>query len=227
MSKQGLADDYVTAFRGYLKHLPRDTVASNNLLPSDDEARTIRNMFQQDHATLGNAARSRLSTFLQSHQGLRVFYPGIARFYSDVRNGAIAAPLPFDATSDFCAGVRELENDHFEREVADTFGEAAENRVTSTLSRPPSTQINAADIQVPPDPLGEIDLKKANDVSTASKVNELWKTVTARIKETGEAVDGAGKIYDRLKEPAKAILDWLRTLSGGDGPPSLPPTIGV
>src|SRR5262249_7817375 len=89
-----------TAYRAvltdYVKHLPA-TTRTRNLLFADQEARILRDLFAADADSLPPEFASRLRAFLQAHMALRVFYPGVERFYDDVRFGRTNEPLPIDA----------------------------------------------------------------------------------------------------------------------------------
>jgi hypothetical protein len=90
---------------------------------------------------------------------------------------------------------------------------------------PPSTAPDQP--KPPPDPLGEIDPRKARDFTFAGAVNALWKAFREGEK-VHKALKGWKKTGETLQPHVQQILEWLRNFSGpGDGTPPLPPGIAV
>lgn len=215
-------DELREAVRRYIELLPTEHLENSNLLEADNEARFIRSLFKSEFETMGNVLRARLQIFLEAHQGLRVFYPGIRSFYNDVRKGQITEPLPLDAAQNLVGGIREYTPDSFDPEVAENF--SRERSVSSSSLHPDISTgdiANSAGPKPPPDPIAEIDPKQASDVTLASKTNSLWKVIVEKSEEGSKLAENAQKIYDRLKGPVGEILRWWDRFSGGNGGTSL------
>lgn len=212
--------DFLDAVNRYKIRLPQDTDDNSNLLAADNETRFIRDLFQAEFATMGNALRARLKTFLEAHQGLRVYYPGVRRFYADVRNGRICEPLPLDAGSDVISGIEEYTPELFEPHVPEVFA-AGPRAPVSSEKMPSDTDANKELENVdgpipPPDALGEIDPEKAADLSFASKVNALWTIISSKTQDADKSTASALKLYERFKGPVEKILLWCDRFGGSN-----------
>ena len=118
-------DDYRAMLEGYVDNLPR-SVRKQNILEADHYARCLRSMFANEAAILPLPIGALLKSFLETHQSLRVFYPGLHRFYDAVRLGRIEDPLPIDAFSAVGRIVEETST-LFDYSVGETFGGLARN----------------------------------------------------------------------------------------------------
>jgi hypothetical protein len=221
-----LLDEYRECLGRYLSALPLKADPESNFLPADNEARYIRALFAAQVETLGRTFALRLQIFLQTHQGLRVFYPSLERFYQDVRNGRIQEALPIDAIESFVEGVENHTPTIFDPEIKSAFSENAAvvpMALESTTEAPRAK--DASHPRPPPDPLGEIDPRKSRDYTFASMANSLWR-VLAKGKEVSDSVKGWKGAYEALKGPFGTIAEWLSRFSGvdGQGGPPMPPT---
>jgi hypothetical protein len=72
------------ALIAYCEWLPTGPDGGNILL-ADGEARVLNKLFTADEGILAEGFAARLSTFLEDHIALRVFYPELERYYHAVR----------------------------------------------------------------------------------------------------------------------------------------------
>ncbi len=218
--------DYVDGLTKYVDRLPQRP-GDGNILLADAEARTLRTMFAADVNELPVGFASRLRTLLEQHIGLRVYYPEIEHFYHDVQRGRIEQPLPLDAVQGFVRGVQDNTPDIFDPPVNAALASG------SALSQEPQRSSDATpplasdQPRPPPDPLGELDPRKARDFTFAGAVNSLWGAFL-KGEKVNKALEGWKHASKVLRPHAQRILEWLRTfLESGDGAPPLPPDIAV
>jgi hypothetical protein len=77
-------------------------------------------------------------TRLRMADALRVFYPGVERFYDDVRFGRISEPLPIDAVEALTTIVAEAP-EVFDASVGQALSDAAPSLPTPGGPRAPAT----------------------------------------------------------------------------------------
>lgn len=224
--KYQIRKDYGESLSRYDERLPT-RIGEGNILLADAEARTLRQLFTAEAAILSAPFAARLKTLLEQHYGLRVFYPEIARFYSDVKSGTIEKPLPQDAVDGFMEGVRANTPEIFDPSVTTAVDETAAPppAIAPPEDAPPVEPSMPAPLA---DPLGELDPKKSRDYSIAGAINELWKAF-----RQGETTVKNAKAWNEafrfLSEKVPPILDWLHQFlpGGGDNGPPMPPTMPV
>jgi hypothetical protein len=198
----------------YLAALPINANPEWNFLLADNQARILRALFASESVGLGKYISVRLLILLQAHQGVRVFYPSMRRFYKDVKNGHIDDLLPLDAVIEFVGGIGDHTPSVFHPDVRSAFLGASTpipdiraHRIVAELSTDP------AQIKLTPDPLDEIDPHKPHDLTFASMANSLWRVLTLG-KKIGNTVEGWDTAYEVLKVPFAAIVDWLARFQG-------------
>jgi len=200
----------------YLAVLPIDSDPDYNFLSADTEARILRALFASEADTLPKSICARLNVFLQNHQGIRVFYPGLKRFYDDIRNGRIEEPLSLDAMTKFVAGINEYTPSVFDPSVMSAF--KGSSTPLPHIAAAPSDNMRSKDDPTrprpPPDPLGEIDPQKSHDFTFASMANSLWRILSLG-KKVGDTVEGWEKAFNVLREPFTTIANWLFRFYGG------------
>jgi hypothetical protein len=218
--------DYAESLKRYKSRLPNGP-GEGNILLADAEARTLRNLFSAEADTLSVALSSHLKTFLEQHMGLRVFYPGIANFYRDVRSGRIEEPLPTDAVDGILSGINSNTPSVFERSVRQAIEGSAEPPPAHLTA--PNKKLHPVDenYPIPPaDPLGEIDPRKASDFTFAGATNSLWRAFLEGEK-AHKALEGWKKAGAALRPHVNDVLEWLnRFMGSGGGDPPVPPGIG-
>jgi hypothetical protein len=217
--------DYADSLKKYAERLPQ-RAGDGNILLADAEARTLRNMFAADADDLSTGLASKLKTLLEQHIGLRAYYPEIEHFYRDVQTGRIETPLPLDAVQGIVQGVGEYTPDVFDRTVRDA--------VTGSAEAPSALPIESAkklrtigpdQPRPPPDPLGELDPRKARDFTFAGAVNGLWKAFREGEK-MHKALKGWKNAGETLQPHVQQVLEWLRNFNGpSDGGPPIPPGV--
>ena len=149
--------DYVQTLSKYASRLPKTTTRGNILL-TDAEARTLRNMFAAEADILAAGFASKLKTLLEQHIGLRVYYPILAEFYRDVQAGRIDEALPLDAVEGFVETVKENTPEVFEPSVAVALEGTAEAPKSPPRIISEGTPTGQVEQPLPPrDPLGELD----------------------------------------------------------------------
>jgi tetratricopeptide (TPR) repeat protein len=222
-AKYNIRKEYLDYLTRYAKRLPK-SAGQGNILLADNEAQILRKMFASDASILPLPFSASLTTLLHLHMGLRVYYPELARYYEDVRSGRVERPLPLDAVAGFFAGVRANTPEIFDPTVSTAINEATPPLPT-TFPPEDAPPLDPTVPVPPPDPLGEVDLKKSRDYSVAGYVNELWKvfcqgpTIVKNLNSWNEA-------YHFLRDKVGPVLDWLRQFLQTDGgPPTPPPTI--
>jgi hypothetical protein len=208
---------YLTSLKKYATRLPTQA-GDGNILLADAAARTLRTLFAAEQDILSPAFASSLKTFLEQHIGLRAFYPEIASFYSDVQDGKLSSPLPLDAVDVFVQGVQEYTPTIFDPSVADAIGETAEVEGAVSISVGDKSQLPPSHVTPPPDPLGEIEPRKARDFALASTINKLWKIFNSADK-INNAIGAWIAAGDKLGPPAKAIIKWLYEYVNSSGTP--------
>lgn len=207
--------EYLFYLKKYVSRLPDASGASGagNILLADAAARFLRNLFSAEHDQLSIAFASVLKVFLEQHTGLRAYYPEIATFYSDVRDGKLASPLPLDAVDAFVQGVIQHTPEVFAPNVAEAIEETDDDLSDASRSHVESTTVDDHPLP-PPDPLGELDVQRAQEFSVASTINRLWKAFLE-----GEKVHRAAKAWisaaHTLGPYAIAIIEWLRNFLFG------------
>lgn len=200
--------EYLASLQKYEARLPSGSNEGNILL-ADAAARTLRNLFAAEVDILSPAFSSALKTFLEQHIGLRTFYPEIASFYSDVQDGRLSAPLPIDAVDGFVKGVQQYTPTVFEPDVIEALDETGEIPVSISQAGAGSAE-GTASISPPPDPLGEVEPKKARDVAVAGVINKLWEVFTSSEK-LNKSIEAWIKASQTLGPYAKTVLRWLET----------------
>jgi hypothetical protein len=199
----------------YVKHLPPNA-KKRNFLFADQEARIIRDMFAAEAGILPPEFAARLRALLISHQALRVFYPGIARFYDDVRFGRSGEPLPIDAAESVSAVVANAP-EIFDASVSRSLSDAA-----PALPIPPAEDLpppSPADPQPPPDPLGSVPTDKAQAYTRASIINRLWG-VFSKAEPFAKNSEAWVKIGNQLAPHVRDVIHWLSAFTGGPPPSS-------
>jgi uncharacterized protein DUF4339 len=216
-----LLSDYRDCIVRYLAALPCNSDPEYNFLPADNAARILRALFALEASTLGRSIHAKLSIFLQNHQGIRVFYPSLRRFYEDVRNGRTEEPLSLDAMMKFVAGINECTPDVFDPSVMSAFegGSTPLPHIAAVPYDNLSTKNDPTQLGPPPDPLGEIDPQKSHDFTFASMANSLWRVLSLG-KKVGDTIEGWEKAFNSLKGPFETIADWLIRFYDGGGPPT-------
>jgi hypothetical protein len=216
-----LLSEYRNCIVRYLTELPVDSGPERNFLPADNQARILRALFASQATTLGTSIRAKLIIFLQSHQGVRVFYPSLRRYYEDVRNGYIEDPLPLEAMMQFVAGINEHTPTVFDPEVKATF--AGSSTPIPNIPTPPTDNLRTNDptqLRLMPDPLvDDVDPQKSHDFMFANMANSLWRVLSSFGKKIGDTMQGWEKAYDVLRGPFEIIVDWLARFTAGGGPP--------
>ena len=196
----------------YIKYLPT-TTRTRNLLFADQEARIIRDLFAEDADALPPEFAARLKALLQAHMALRAFYPGLQRFYDDVRFGR-NAPLPIDAVEEITSIVREVA-EVFDASVGQALADATPPLPAFTEAI--HSEEAPVTIRPPPDMLGTLSTEKAQRYLRAGIINRLY---SAFLK--GEALNKNSeawvKMGGRLIPHIRPILEWLSTFASG--PPS-------
>lgn len=205
-------EDYRIEVERYERRLPT-APASGNILLADAAARSLRDLFAAEADYLPAAFAARLKTFLQQHIALRPFYPEIAGFYRAVQSGHLEEALPLDAVSAVVSTVQAQTPILFDRSVAEAFDQPSPVPVSAVASTDPQV-VEPDAITPPPDPLGEVDGRKAHDFLLAGTINRLWKVFRA-----GEQVHAAAgawlATYASLSGPIGEILKWLQRYRGG------------
>jgi hypothetical protein len=202
-------DGYRQALSDYVRHLPANT-------------RILRDLFVADVDILSPEFAARLKAMLQAHQALRVFYPGLERFYDDVRFGRTSEPLPIDAAERIADIVEEAPH-IFDSTVVQALSDAAPPLPAPTE---PPAETGRTDLQPPPDPMGSLPTEKAQAYARAGIINRLWA-----VFEKGEAINKNAESWVRTGQTLAPhiikVLDWLNRFwpGGGDGPPPMPPPI--
>ena len=211
-----LLSEYRDCVVRYLAVLPTDSDPDHNFLPADTEARIVRWLFASEADTLPKSICARLNVFLENHQGMRVFYPGLKRFYDDIRNGRIAEPLPLDAMTEFVAGINKHSPSVFDPSVRSAF-EGISHPLPHSAAASSDNARSKDDSPrpgPPPDPLGEIDPQKSHDFTFASMANSLWRILSFG-KQFGDTIEGWEKALNVLRGPFAIIADWLFRFYGG------------
>jgi hypothetical protein len=208
-----LRDGYRQVLTDYVKHLPT-TIKTRNLLFADQEARVLRDLFAADADSLPPEFASRLRALLQAHIALRVFYPGIERFYDDVRFGRTGDPLPIDAVEALTTILADAPK-VFDASVGQALSDAAPSQALSDAA--PSFPLRSesvphehetAALRPPDDPLGTLSTEKAQAYARASIINRLW-TVFLRGEALNKNADAWIAIGTKLVPYARPILEWL------------------
>ncbi|MGH6863866.1 MAG: hypothetical protein ACRECN_06270, partial [Methylocella sp.] len=202
--------DYAETLDQYLAFLPVQPEEGNFLL-ADAEVRIIRSMFAAEQDMLPVPLAAKLKVLLEQHIGLRAYYPVTEDFYESVRSGHLETPLPIDAVEEFIKGVRDNTPFLFEPNVSQAL-EGVSQPVP--LVAPADAQApKTGDVQPapPPDPLGEVDPKKARRFTIGGAVNALWKAVLSG-EEVDKTVEGWSKAIATLGPKVVPILEWLRDI---------------
>jgi hypothetical protein len=164
-------------------------------------------LFAADADSLPPEFASRLKAFLVAHIGLRVFYPGVERFYDDVRFGRISEPLPIDAVEALTTIVAEAP-DVFDASVGQALSDAA-----PSLPSPSEDGLHKHDtpaLQLPDDPLGTLSTEKAQAYTRASVINRLWAAFL--LGETlNKNADAWIRIGSKLVPYVRTIIEWIGT----------------
>ncbi|MBR1130649.1 leucine-rich repeat domain-containing protein [Bradyrhizobium iriomotense] len=205
--------DYAASLSKYANRLPKKR-GEGNILLADAEARSIRSMFAAEADILPIGLASKLKTILEQHIGLRVYYPEIEHFYRDVQNGRIESPLPLDAAQEFIRGVDQYTPVVFAPEVQEALG-------TSTSQSPEGVPVPTTVVlspegdqpRAPPDPLGNLNPRKARDYAFAGTVNSIWKAFREG-EAVYRAVEGWRNAGKALEPYVHQILDWLSRYGG-------------
>jgi hypothetical protein len=162
-------------------------------------------MFAADAGVLPIEFASRLKALLQAHQALRVFYPGLARFYDDVRFGRANEALPIDAAESIAAIVAQRP------ELFDQSVGRALSDIAAPLPAPPQDDLpkpTPTDPQPPPDPIAEIPTEKAQAYARAGAINRLW-AFFQKGEMIEKNVDAWKKTGAEMAPHVAKIVGWL------------------
>jgi hypothetical protein len=202
-------EGYRQALLDYVRYLPPNT-RTRNLLFADQEARILRDLFAEDAAGLPVEFASRLKAMLQAHMALRVFYPGVKRFYDDVRFGR-AGPLPIDAAEKIAAIVQEAP-EIFDPSVRQALEDAAAPLPASSVTVPRN---ETGTLEPPPDLFGTLPSEKAQGYLRAGVLNRLFAAF-----QKGEVLnknsEAWAKMGERLLPYVRQVIEWLTA----SGPPT-------
>lgn len=222
--------DYAELLAEYLQWLPAEP-GSGNILLADGEARILNKLFAAEQDELPVAFSGRLSTLLEDHQGLRPYYPELERHYRSIATGRLATPLPHDAVEGIRRTIHEHSPEVFDDTVAPVMDETA--RPVPSVGTPLPEDVPPPDPNRPKplrDPIADVDPAASRGYTFASAANRIFK-ILKRGKDVGDGVKGWNEAYAAFKENIPHLLQWLRDNwpggIGGDGGPTLPPTIGV
>ena len=200
----------------YLGHLP-SSAKKQNILSADAAIRSIRDLFSAEYETYGNYLASELKRLLEAHQALRSYYPGLTKFYTAVRTGALNEPLPNDARGELVKIIKSTPS-LFERDVSKAV--EASRPVVAEPKTQPREPPRAGEILPPADPLGPISSEKAAKVSEAGTINRWWQVLLQGPQMLGRAA----KFVENLEKFRAAAAPWVQkiidswTASGGSPP---------
>lgn len=206
--KYQVRNEYASSLRKYLKHLPT-RVGDGNILLADMYARTLRSLFAAEMSYLSVSLAAQLKIFLEQHMGLRAFYPEIAAFYRDVREGHLSAPLPLDAVSAIAKGIEEFTPVVFEESVSQGLAEAVSEEVSGKFDTVDAAVPDPDQPTVPPDPLGHLDAHKSHDFATAGAVNSIWQAFQAGEK-INKSIEGWAAAGRTLGPHVHSVIEWLK-----------------
>jgi hypothetical protein len=214
-------EGYRQALSENVRHLPTNT-RKRNILFADQETRILHDLFVADADSLSPEFAIRLKALLQAHQALRVFYPGLMRFYDDVRFGRTSEPLPIDAAERIANIVEEAPH-IFDSSVVQALSDAAPPLPAPTE---PRAETGRTDLQPPPDPMGSLPTEKAQAYARAGIINRLW-AVFGQGEKINKNAESWVRTGQTLAPHIVKILDWLNRFwpGGGDGTPPMPPPI--
>ncbi|MBM3550602.1 MAG: hypothetical protein FJX45_02315 [Alphaproteobacteria bacterium] len=198
--------DYRLVLETYLEELPA-APGSGNLLLADAEARVLRGLFDEDVNILARALAERLNRILEFHIALRPYYPGVGRFYDDVRSGALSAPLPRDAIAGFVEVVREYTPDIFEPAVSRGIDKVEEDFAPHPAA--PAPQLEPGVLAPRPDPIDAPDPEKAQAYSLTSTINAVYR-VFLNGKDMAAAIKGWDEAARKLGEHAGPVIEFLK-----------------
>lgn len=198
--------DYRITLEIYLDDLPA-APGSGNLLLADAEARVLRGLFDEDVNILPRALAERLNRVLEFHIGLRPYYPGVGRFYDDVRSGALSAPLPKDAIAGFVEIVREYTPDIFEQSVSQGIGKVEEDFAPHPAA--PAPQLEPGVLAPRPDPIDAPNPEKAQAFSITSTINAVYRAFY-KGKDMAAAIKGWDEAAQKLGEHAGPVIEFLK-----------------
>jgi len=199
--------DYRLLLETYLDELPA-APGGGNLLLADAEARVLRGLFEEDVNILSRALAERLNRILEFHIALRPFYPGVGRFYDDVRSGALSAPLPRDAIAGFVETVREYTPDIFEPSVSRGIDKVEEDFAPHPAA--PAPQLEPGVLAPRPDPIDAPDPEKTQAYSLTSTINAVYR-VFREGKDMAAAIKGWDEAAQKLGEHAGPVIEFLKS----------------
>ncbi len=198
--------DYRLVLETYLEELPA-APGSGNFLLADAEARSLRGLFEEDANILARALAERLNRILEFHIALRPYYPGVGRFYDDVRSGALSAPLPRDAIAGFVETVRDYTPDIFEPAVSRGIDKVEEDFAPQPAG--PAPQLQPGVLAPRPDPIDAPDPEKTQAYSLASTINAVYRAFL-KGKDMASAIKGWDEIAQKLGEHAGLVIEFLK-----------------
>jgi hypothetical protein len=140
---------------------------------------------------------------------LRVFYPGIARFYDDVRFGR-TDPLPIDAAEKITAIVQEAP-EIFDPTIGQALAGAAPPLPASSTPAPGNA---TGTIEPPPDLLGTLPTEKAQGYLRAGVINRLFAAFQ-RGETLNKNSEAWTKMAGRLIPHVRPIIEWLNSFLAG------------
>ncbi|MES1155327.1 MAG: hypothetical protein ABUL48_02740, partial [Pseudorhodoplanes sp.] len=158
---------------------------------------------------------SRLRSLLQAHQALRVFYPGVSRFYDDVRFGRTNEALPIDSADSITAIVARRP-ELFDASVGQALSDIAPPLPTSPPEGAPEPI--STDPQPPPDPIGSIPTEKAQAYARAGVINRLW-TIFQKGEMINKNTEAWKKAGTEMAPHVARIVGWLEKFIGASSPP--------
>jgi hypothetical protein len=198
---------YLRVIEEYLEELP-SAPGAGSLLESDCAARTLRGLLGEDAEFLPVELKERIRRVFELHGSLLWYYPGVERFYADVRSGQLTQPLPLDAVASFVQTVEEHTPDVFDDKVARELQHKVQ-REPEASSPDVTTASSEAALNLPPDPFADVDPKKSHAFGIASTINALYKGFL-KGKDVWQSLTSWEEIAHKLAESAGPVIEWLR-----------------
>jgi len=200
--------EYLVWTKKYLSRLPTAT-DDGNILLADAAVRSLRNMFAAESDVLPTPLASQLKTLLENYMGLRAFYPEVAAFQQDVREGRVTEPLSLDAVEGFTEAVSRFTPQIFDDSVPASLESTAETPAAVPDIPPEDRQRGPHSPTPPPDMMADVDPGKAHDLAQASTLNSLWRVIKNGA-EIHKNVDAWTGILREVAPFAQAIVQYLR-----------------
>ena len=205
---------YASDLESYAQQLPNE--AGGNIYLADSTLRTLRDDLADDLGLgyVDDRFARRLLRVIEAHYGVRVYYPDLQGLYDDVKRGELTEPPPLMAMQQLTEVVDEFTPDVFDESVIETVDQKSWPTFESSKEEATEAQSVAdSSVQLPPDPIADVDPVRADQAARAGAFNRLW-SILRKTENASKNIERAEKAADVFARNIDEIISWFSKLGG-------------